>query len=511
MLRNCSACMISSNMKIIPVFRITMLLLITACGNNKTEMPTGHTHDEETVLSYTLYGEHTELFVEFAPLIKGNETVFAAHFTNTDSNFTAVTKGKVKLTLLINGRTFKTTSLKPAAPGIFRLALLPGVSGVGKLQFDISYDNVSDQIVIDSVPVFEDEKPALAYHPETESGDIIYLKEQSWKTEFATKEVASESFGPVIRTTGRVLPAPGDEFAITAPASGTVNFANTNVLPGAEVKKGGRLFRIAGGTLNQNVGNVYNEAKINYDKAKVDFERASELVKDQLISQKEFQEVKLRFDNAAIKYNTIAPNYSEAGLTISSPGNGFLRTINVKDGDFVESGATLATVSSNKSVIVQADVSLRYSGMIPQIQSANIIIPGIDGRRETQVIHAKRAGYGKSVAAGTSFIPVTFQPDASAAIVPGTTVEVNILLKPDTNVIAIPLSALIEEQGNFYVFVQVRGESFRKQEITTGRNDGVNVEIKSGLQHGDRVVTKGAYAIKLASATGTLPDHGHAH
>ena len=79
------------------------------------------------------------------------------------------------------------------------------------------------------------------------------------------------------------------------------------------------------------------------------------------------------------------------------------------------------------------------------------------------------------------------------------------------NALIIPVSALMEEQGNFYVYVQLGGESFQKREIKIGASDGENVQVLSGIEEGERVVTKGAYQIKLSSASGELPAHGHEH
>jgi multidrug efflux pump subunit AcrA (membrane-fusion protein) len=75
----------------------------------------------------------------------------------------------------------------------------------------------------------------------------------------------------------------------------------------------------------------------------------------------------------------------------------------------------------------------------------------------------------------------------------------------------IPVSALVEEQGIFYVYVQTEGESFQKRELKLGANDGKKVQVLSGLTEGERVVTKGGYQIKLAQASGILPAHGHEH
>jgi membrane fusion protein, heavy metal efflux system len=77
--------------------------------------------------------------------------------------------------------------------------------------------------------------------------------------------------------------------------------------------------------------------------------------------------------------------------------------------------------------------------------------------------------------------------------------------------LVIPVSALIEEQGVFYAYVQTEGESFQKRELKLGANDKEKVQVLSGLTEGERVVTKGAYQIKLSQASGTMPAHGHEH
>ena len=61
-----------------------------------------------------------------------------------------------------------------------------------------------------------------------------------------------------------------------------------------------------------------------------------------------------------------------------------------------------------------------------------------------------------------------------------------------------------------YVYVQIDEEGYRKQEVALGANNGKEVQIIKGLHPGDRVVTQGAYQVKMASASGAIP-HGHSH
>ena len=60
-------------------------------------------------------------------------------------------------------------------------------------------------------------------------------------------------------------------------------------------------------------------------------------------------------------------------------------------------------------------------------------------------------------------------------------------------------------------FVLLSGESFQRRELTLGVRDNGFVEVKAGIEVGERVVTKGAYLIKLASLSPESFSAGHAH
>jgi multidrug efflux pump subunit AcrA (membrane-fusion protein) len=91
-------------------------------------------------------------------------------------------------------------------------------------------------------------------------------------------------------------------------------------------------------------------------------------------------------------------------------------------------------------------------------------------------------------------------------------VELFLQTVSDTAALTVPMSALLEEQGKYFVWVQVTPELFEKREITPGKTDGLHTEILGRLSITDRIVTRGALMVKLAQATGTLDAHsGHVH
>ena len=61
------------------------------------------------------------------------------------------------------------------------------------------------------------------------------------------------------------------------------------------------------------------------------------------------------------------------------------------------------------------------------------------------------------------------------------------------------------------MFVQTGGESFARRFVEIAARDGDLVGLKTGVNRGDRVVTRGAYEVQLASAAKGLPAEGHVH
>jgi len=498
-------------MKIMQKIMLLALCCIgfTSC-NKKEEVKEGSALEP---LAYTLYTENSELFVEFKPLVVGETSKFAAHFTVLGENFKALTDATITVSLIVGDQGIKNAVDAPSSPGIFRLALSPKTAGTGTLVFDIKTKNFTDKITIENVVVYADMKTALAQQPEqAESGAISYLKEQAWKVEFANQAVKKQPFNDVIKTSGQILSAPGDEMIVTAKASGVVVFSGKNTIVGSAVNSGSSLFTISGGDMTEsNIDASVKEAKAIYLKAKADYERSKLLVADKIVSEKDHQQVKLQFENAQTAYTMVSKNYGSKGQNVLAPMSGFVKNVLVTEGQYVPSGTPLATISKNKKLIVQANVSQNYFSRLSSISSANFKTPQSDVVYNTAALNGRIISYGKSASASTPFIPVTFEIDNAGQLVSGSIIEIYLKSSTIVDALVVPVSALIEEQGIFYVYVQTGGESFQKREVKLGASDGLNVQVLEGISENERVVTKGGYQIKLSSASGALPAHGHEH
>ena len=190
---------------------------------------------------------------------------------------------------------------------------------------------------------------------------------------------------------------------------------------------------------------------------------------------------------------------------------GYVKNILVKEGDYVNIGQPLMSITQNRRLFLRAEVSEKYYPYLSSITSANFRTSAGSRVYELQQLNGKLLSYGKSAGDSSYYVPVTFEFDNKGDIIPGSFVEVWLLSSPMENVISVPRTALTEEQGIYFVYLQLDEEGYLKQEVTIGADNGQSVQILTGVKAGDRVVTEGAYQVRLASASNAIPAHSHEH
>ncbi|HNX84445.1 MAG TPA: HlyD family efflux transporter periplasmic adaptor subunit, partial [Bacteroidales bacterium] len=184
----------------------------------------------------------------------------------------------------------------------------------------------------------------------------------------------------------------------------------------------------------------------------------------------------------------------------------------VRNGQYVGAGEPLTVISQNKSLLLRAEVQQKYARDLMSITAANIRTIEDNKTYTLEELNGKVLSVGRTTTTDNFLIPFTLQINNAGSLVPGGFVELYLKTVSNSKALTIPVSAVLEEQGNFFVYVQVTPELFEKREIKTGATDGIRTEVISGLVDDERIVLKGAVLIKLAQATGSLDAHsGHVH
>lgn len=338
--------------------------------------------------------------------------------------------------------------------------------------------------------------------------DIILEPEKAKAAGVETSVVKRGPFQDVIQTSGSLLAASCDETTIVATVSGVVNHAR-HISEGMAIGRGTTIYHISSDKLQD--GDPARRARIEYLAAKREYDRSLPLVKENIISEKDFAAISTAYETARLAYEAISKNASAKGVAIVSPVSGYMKSCMVKDGDYVEMGTPLMVVTKNQHFYLRAEVPMRYYSSLSKITSAKFRTQYSDTVINLSSVNGKLMSSGKSAVSTSSYVPVTFQLDNRGDIVPGSYAEVFLIVGERRDVVSVPTSALTEEQGVYYIYIHEGGHTYHKQEVRLGATDGEYTEITSGLEGGESVVTKGAINVKLAATSNAIPAHNHNH
>ena len=352
------------------------------------------------------------------------------------------------------------------------------------------------------------EAKATEAHAHEGSNEIVLTPDKAKAAGVTVSEVQPGTFHRIIKTSGQVLAAQGDERVAVAPVSGVVNLRG-RVIEGMRVGKGEALLTLSSNQMAE--GDPVEKARVAYETAKKEYERMEALLPDRIVSEKDFARAKEAYENARISYEAVAKNQTAGGQVVTAPIGGYVKSLLVKEGDYVSVGQPVATLTQNQRLFLRADVSEKYYKDLANIGSAHFRTPYDDTTYALSELNGRLLSYGKASGTDGYYIPVTFEFDNRGGIVPGSFVEIYLLSQPMENVLTLPESALTEEQGSFFVYRQLDEECYEKQLVTVSASDGERVQILSGIHAGDRIVTEGAYQVKLASASNAIPAHTHEH
>lgn len=355
-----------------------------------------------------------------------------------------------------------------------------------------------------------DHEAAEEKHGEAHGDDVVMNHEAAEKAGLAFETVEPGEFREVVKASGVIENARGAERVIVAPASGVVTF-RSGVVAGAAVSAGEGLFTISSQGLEQ--GDATATVHVDKALAEKELRRAEELVKENLISKKEYERIKAEYERAKAGEASVAAR-SRGGVGVSAPIGGFLAEVNVRPGSFVNMGDPLAIVAANRRLMLRADVSERDRAFVAGVSGANVAI----GRGEAVSLEGRNlrvlSGNGGMTNA-SHYIPVYLEFDNPGTLGSGSVGEVWLLGAPKSGVLSVPKSAVVEENGYYYVYIEEEREKenivFERKEVKLGGFDGRRYEVLAGLEPGEKVVTEGALKVKMAGMGAAIPGHSHHH
>lgn len=483
--------------------------------------------DELEALSVTRWTDRTELFAEYPPLVVGQTSRFAIHLTRLDT-FKALTEGRVEVRLTGGGaRQESFTVDAPSRPGIFGVDVTPAHAAGRDLAIVLRHPGLDDQHDVGSARVHRNSAEARAPAPLSGDGGepISFLKEQQWALDFATAVVTEAPVRDGLRVPAEIVARPGGAADVTAPSDGRLTRV-ADLPPGASVSQGQELARVqpppgAPGELPQ-LQQAHAEAATAVQVATRDRERAERLVAAGAAPQKRLDDARAVEEQARARVTGAAARLTlyqaaraagtaptdEGQFILRAPVSGVVAQRTATAGASVVAGAVLYRIVDARQVHVVGQVPEAQLASARQFRSAEIDVPGASVRTPV----GRLIGVGRVLDARTRTVPVVFALDNGAlGLVVGQSVFLHLLGQDTAPGPVVPASAIVDDAGQPIVFVQAEGESFERRAVTLGARSGNAVQVLSGVKVGERVVTTGAYLVRLASLSTQAPAHGHVH
>lgn len=346
-------------------------------------------------------------------------------------------------------------------------------------------------------------------HEGGHAGEIVITPEQAKAAGIVSEVIRPKAFRQVIAVSGEILPAQGEEQTVVANVAGIVDF-NRPLVDGVQIGKGSALLTIS--SHNMADGNPVERARIAYEAARQEYERASKLVESKIVSEKEFVRIREAYDNARLTYEALkADRPNNEGVKVEAPTAGYLKNCLVKPGDYVSVGQPLLTITRDNRLYLRADVPERHYAALSRIGSANFRTSYNDKVYTLDELNGRLLSYGRTAGEQSFYMPMTFEMDGREELIPGSYVEVWLLSDEMPDVLTLPHSALTEEQGVYFAYVQLDDECYERREVRLGADNGREVQLLHGIHAGERVVMQGAYHVRLASVSKAIPGHSHEH
>jgi membrane fusion protein, heavy metal efflux system len=345
--------------------------------------------------------------------------------------------------------------------------------------------------------------------------DIVELREDQIKlAEIELGSVEMQSLGSILKVNGTIAVAPQNRATVCMPLGGFIK--NTSLMPGNSVSKGQVLAVID----NQDFVDIqqsYLEAKNKLAFAEADFKRHTDLYKSDVYSEQNVQQVTVEYKNLKALVKSLEQKLILIGITpeqlkeenisstvnLVSPINGFLKSVNINIGKYVNPTEVLFEIVNNDKLFLELTLFEKDADKVAQGQKVKFFI-----NNETEMHEAVITQTGKSVGDDRTYIVYATVTSICKNLLPG--MYVNALIsEANAKVTALPSDAVVSFDDKDYIFAYEKNKveagkpftEYRMIEVKKGVSDAEFTEIKlpedfniSNL----RVVTKGAYCLLSA-------------
>lgn len=287
-----------------------------------------------------------------------------------------------------------------------------------------------------------------------------------------------------IEVSGTIVPM--DEVALMPEISGRIT--HLNLPEGQHVSRGTLLVKLFDADLQADLQKLDSQLK----SAKTTESRQKELLKVNGISQQEYDLAVLQITSLEADMAAVRAQISKT--EIRAPFDGIIGLRKISEGAYVSPGTEIAMIRSDGQLKIDFSISESYAGRISKGQTLDFAVDG-----DTNVYHAEVMATEKHIDAGTLNMLVRASvKEKSTNLLPGASAIVSVSLGGKEQALMVPTQAVIP-QARFKNIIVCKNGKATMVKVTTGIRHSADVEIVSGLNAGDTIVTTGIQFVRPGS------------
>lgn len=498
--------------------------LALACGGGAGAIEVVDAEEIPPVVE-TRWTGRSELFMEYPPLVEGETSRFAIHFTDL-STFEPLRAGRAEVRLA-GGPEEAFTVDAPGRPGIFGIDVAPSRAGRYRLSVVLDAPGLADRHDLGEVTVLTPAAgAALSAVGEEDDSSITFLKEQQWTLDFATAEAGTRQIAESLVIAAEIEPRTGGRADVTTPVAGRL----ADDLPahpvGSHVTRGESLAEIiphsGHGEDRPALELAVAEARNALELERAERSRADRLVVAGALPERRRLEARVAEQTAEARLAAAEAHLAQLDLTrtgegeggrdtrfvLRAPISGVVAASDATPGASVDAGARLFRLIALDRVHVEGALPEAALARIDELAGAELEVPGFGA----PIALERLVSVGRVLEPEARTVPIIYElrdPDRRLAV--GQAVSLRIFASAATDAVTVPESAVVDDAGQPVVFVQVGGESFERRPVRLGNREAGQVQIAGDVAPGERVVVQGAPLIRLAALSPQGPAHGHTH
>lgn len=304
-----------------------------------------------------------------------------------------------------------------------------------------------------------------------EEPDVESLRAQVKPTEVLTAKAIYSTFEFRVNASGTMESA--KELKVTFEGSGYLE--KLFVKNGQMVKAGEPLAELQ----NDNEEFAIEKAKLAYESAKVTFQNDSIGYSTLSPAAKNNLELKSGLRSATVGLKEAQMNLKKT--LVKAPITGRIAELEEKQGNIISAGKELCVIYTPNQLVLTAKIIESDYGRIEIGQKADVFPLAIKDRS----FEATLIEINPKVDEG-GMITVKLQLNATEGLLPGMTANA-VIRSPQSENILVPREAIVMKSGKPVVFTYEDGIA-KWNYVETGLDNGVDVEITSGLNDGSEVI-----------------------